>query len=156
MADPVTIALMAGTTLMSVSSQQKAGKQAQREAEFNASLEETAAIQRETDSKQRLLEAMTTANAQSASSGIAAFEGSPLTILQQSIDNESEASDRDQFNARISALGLRARGSSARSQANLSSFGSLLKGGASMAKLSSPPSSTADATISGSSGMGVA
>ena len=118
--DPVTIiGLVAtvGTSLISANQQARAGKQSLREAELTAQTEELAATQREGDRKERLAKAMATANAQAGAAGIAAFEGSPLTILQESIRNEETATERDRFNARISALTTRARGESARGTA---------------------------------------
>lgn len=134
MADPITIA-MVGSTLLSAGSQIKAGKASAKEAELSAQTAEIGAIQRETDRKERLATAMATANAQAGAAGIAAFEGSPLTILQQSIENEQTATERDQFNTRISALTTRARGQSAKTQSRIGAASSLLKGGARTAQL---------------------
>jgi hypothetical protein len=137
MADPVTIALIAsaGGTLLSAGSQVAAGRTASKEAELTAKTQELAATQREGDRKERLARAMATANAQAGASGIAAFEGSPLTILQQSIENEQTATERDSFNTRISALTTRARGQSARAQGVLGGAASLLSGGSKVAQL---------------------
>ena len=134
MADPVTITMVA-SSLLAAGTQIQAGRTAAKEAELSAQVEETAATQREADRKQRLAEAMATANAQAGASGIRAFEGSPLTILQQSIEAEETATERDMFNTRISALTTRARGKSAQGQAQLSAATSLLKGGAQTAQL---------------------
>ena len=134
MADPITIAAAAGT-LLSAGAQVSAGKQAVRESELSAQTAEVAATQREVDRKERLAQAMATANAQAGAAGIAAFEGSPLTILQQSIENEQTATERDQFNTRISVLGARARGKSAQGIARIGAASTLLTGGARTAQL---------------------
>ncbi len=130
-----SVALIAATTLLTVGSKVQAGKQAVKEAEITAQTQELAATQREVDRKERLATAMATANANAGASGIAAFEGSPLTILQQSIEAEQTATERDAFNTRIGALTTRARGQSAQSQARLSAAGSLLQGGSNIAQL---------------------
>ena len=127
MADPVT-ATIAITSLLSAGAQVGAGRTAVKEAELSAQVEETAATGREADRKERLATAMATANAQAAASGVVAFEGSPLTILQQSIEAEETATERDLFNTRISTLTGRARGKSARGQARVGALTSLFKG----------------------------
>tara|TARA_R110000851_G_scaffold40690_1_gene102472 strand:- start:6032 stop:6442 length:411 start_codon:yes stop_codon:yes gene_type:complete len=134
MADPITISMVAGT-LLSAGSQVSAGRQAAKESELSAQTAEVAATQREVDRKERLAQAMATANAQAGASGIAAFEGSPLTILQQSIENEETATERDQFNTRISTLSTRARGKSAKGQGVLGGASTLFKGGYKAAQL---------------------
>jgi len=134
MADPLTMAVVAGT-MLSTGSQVSAGKQAVRESKVTAQIEQTAATQRERDRKERLAKALATANAQAGAAGIMAFEGSPLTILNQSIENEQTATERDVFNTRISTLVGRARADNAKSQANIGAATSLLKGGVQAAQL---------------------
>jgi hypothetical protein len=134
MADPLTMAVVA-SSLMAVGSQVSAGRQAVRESKVTAQIEETAATQRELDRKERLAKALATANAQAGAAGIMAFEGSPLTILNQSIENEQTATERDVFNTRISTLVGRARADNAKSQANIGAATSLLKGGVEAAQL---------------------
>lgn len=134
MAEAALIAT-AASSLLSVGTQIRGGKVAQREAELTAEMQETAAVQREADRKERLAEALATANARAGASGIRAFEGSPLTILQKSIEQEETATERDQFNTRISALMSRARGRSALAQSQLGAATSLLKGASSTAQL---------------------
>ena len=124
-----------GTSLISANQQARAGKQTLREAELTAQTEELAATQREGDRKERLAKAMATANAQAGAAGIAAFEGSPLTILQESIRSEETATERDRFNTRISALTTRARGQSALSTARVGAATTLAKGLATGAQL---------------------
>ena len=115
-------------SLLSVGAHVKAGRTAAAESEQTAQIQETAATQREADRKERLASAMATANAQAGAAGIAAFEGSPLTILQTSIEAEETATERDMFNTRISALTTRARGRSAKRGANIRAGQSLIRG----------------------------
>ena len=138
MADPLTISLVAGSTLLSAGSQIQAGKTSAKEAELSAQTAELGATQREVDRKERLAQALSTANAQAGAAGIAAFEGSPLTILQQSIENEQTATERDMFNTRISALTTRARGQTAKRVGQVGAATSLLKGGAKTSQLLTP------------------
>lgn len=155
MADPVTIALAAtaATSLLSVGTQLQAGKAAVRESELTAQAEELGATQRETDRKGRLANALATANAQAGAAGIAAFEGSPLTILQESITTEETATERDAFNTRISALRTRGRGQAAKKSGQLAALTSLVKAGAAVTLI---PGDPGGATLSGSRGQAVA
>ena len=121
-------AIPAVLSLLSVGAQLKAGRTAAAESEQSALIQETAATQREADRKERLASAMATANAQAGAAGIAAFEGSPLTILQTSIEAEETATERDRFNTRISAMTTRARGKAARSASRIGAAQSLIKG----------------------------
>jgi len=134
MAEAAVLIAAAGT-LFSVGGQIRAGKTAVRESELSAQIEETAAAQRETDRKENLATALATANAQAGAAGIAAFEGSPLTILQQSIENEQTATERDLFNTRISALTTRARGQTTRTFAQIGAGTSLTRGASQIAQL---------------------
>ena len=134
MATALLVASVAGT-LLSAGAQIKAGRDAAHEAELSAQTAELGATQREGDRKERLAKAIATANAQAGAAGIAAFEGSPLTVLEQSIENEQTATERDQFNTRISALTTRARGQAAKTTGQLGAASSLLKGGAKAAQL---------------------
>ena len=135
MAESALLITAVAGTLLSAGTQVKAGKDAARDAELSAQTEELAATQREGDRKERLAKAMATANAQAGASGIAAFEGSPLTILQESIKNEQTSTERDQFNARISALTTRARGQGAKTTAQIGAASTLLKGSTTAAQL---------------------
>ena len=137
MADPLTIALVASSagTLLSAGTQISAGRATARESELTAQAGELAATQREADRKERLAKAMATANAQAGAAGIAAFEGSPLTILQESIAAEETATERDLFNTRISALTTRARGQTAQRAGQIGAATSLLQGGSRVAQL---------------------
>ena len=121
--------MMAGTA-MSLSTaytqgklEKSAGRQAAADAEVVAKQEELGAIQREADRKARLSESLATQNANVGASGIAAFEGSPLTVLEESIKTEATATERDAYMTRLSAMSTRAKGQmtkeSAKIRANL-------------------------------------
>jgi len=110
------VAMIAGTA-MSLNTaytqgklEKSAGRQVAREAEIVAKQEELGAIQREADRKARLSEALATQNANIGASGIAAFEGSPLTVLEESIKAEETATKRDIYMTRLSAMSTRAKG----------------------------------------------
>ncbi len=137
MADPLTIALVAstGASLLGAGQQISSGRTSAKEAELTAQTQELAATQREGDRKERLARALATANAQAGAAGIAAFEGSPLTILQESISAEETATERDLFNTRISALTTRARGQTARRAGQVRGVTSLIRGVSSTAQL---------------------
>ena len=126
---------LVASTLLSTASQVSAGKSAVKEAELTAQTQELAATQREGDRKERLARALATANAQAGAAGIAAFEGSPLTIIEQSITNEQTATERDQFNTRIAALTTRARGQTAKRASQFGAATTLLSGGSKAAQL---------------------
>lgn len=98
----------------------EAGKAQQREAETAALAEEAAGVSREADRKARLAQALASQNAAAGASGIAAFEGSPLTIMKADIAKEGEATQRDIFQTNLRARTLRARGTIAKRQAKTS------------------------------------
>lgn len=93
------------------------GKAQRREAETQALAEEAAGVSREADRKARLSEALASQNAAAGAAGIAAFEGSPLTILKEDIKREQKATQRDIFQTQLAAKTLRARGKIAERQA---------------------------------------
>ncbi len=98
------------------------GKSARREAETQALAEEAAGVSREADRKERLAMALASQNAAAGSAGVAAFEGSPLTILKEDIKREQKATGRDIFQTQLAAKTLRARGKIAEKQAKLRGF----------------------------------
>ena len=104
-----------------------AGKIARGEAEVAAKQEELSAIAREGDRKERLAEALASQNAAAGAGGVAAFEGSPLTILQEDIRKEEKATQRDVFQTQLRAATLRAGGKIAAKQARASANIGLLR-----------------------------
>lgn len=115
MAQFAVIAAVAASVLQSQQTK-AAGTIKQEEGETAARLEELGAVQREKDRKARLSSALASQVAESGAKGIAAFEGSPLTILEEDIRREEEATERDIFQSRFSSLTKRARGNIAERQ----------------------------------------
>jgi hypothetical protein len=116
----VMLAATVASSLLSFKQKQDAGAIAKMEAETGARSEELAAIQREGDRKGRLSQALATQAAGAGASGISAFEGSPLSILQESIKTEETATQRDTFQTRLEALTTRTRGLVSKKQASSS------------------------------------
>lgn len=106
--------LSAGTAALQFSQQKGAADLTVLEGNIAAQQEELAATQREADRKERLATAMASQSASAGSRGVLAFEGSPLTVLQEDVRREEQATDRDRFNARLQAMTKKAR---SRSQA---------------------------------------
>ena len=69
------------------------------------------AKQREADRKERLAMALASQNASAGAGGIAAFEGSPLTIMKEDMRREKEATSRDKFMADLGVMTSKARAS---------------------------------------------
>lgn len=69
---------------------------------------ETAAAAREADRKERLAKAVASQAAGTGASLIA-FEGSPLTVLEEDIQREEQATERDILSTRIEQLASGAR-----------------------------------------------
>jgi hypothetical protein len=104
MAQFIPLAVSAGGGLLQAGQQRAAGQVQAEEFEILAKQEELGAVQREADRKRRLSEALSTQVASAGARGIAAFEGSPLTILKEDIRTERTATQRDKFQTRLSAL----------------------------------------------------
>ena len=79
------VAVMVAISLIQANEAKKAGRARNAQAKVAAKQEEVAAIGREADRKGRLATAMASQTAAAGASGIAAFEGSPLTILNEDI-----------------------------------------------------------------------
>ncbi len=93
------------------------GSIARGESEVAAKAEEAAGVARESDRKQRLSEALASQNASAGSNGIAAFEGSPLSVMKEDIRREKVATERDVFQTKLKSMTLRSRGKIAERQA---------------------------------------
>ncbi len=126
----LAVAVVTVTTVAQFQQTRAAGQIAQGESKVQAKAEELAAVQREGDRKARLAEALASQNALAGAGGIAAFEGSPLTILKADVKAEEVATERDQFQTNLSVMTGLARGSIARKQANTAANIGLLRGGA--------------------------
>jgi hypothetical protein len=113
--------------VLSFGQQRAAGDIARGESKVAAQQEELGAVQRESDRKGRLAEAMASQNAAAGASGVAAFEGSPLTVLQEDIKTEERATQRDKFQTKLGAATTRARGKIAQTQAKTGASIGLLR-----------------------------
>lgn len=107
----------------------RSGKMQQGQAEVTAQQQELQVVQREADRKDRLASALSTQRAQAGASGISAFEGSPLTILDDSIRREEVATERDKFQTSISALAIRSAGRTRRKSMEASAILNLAQSG---------------------------
>lgn len=114
---PAAIGTQAGVSLFQFFGTRTAGKIAKMEAETAAQAEELGAVQREADRKESLARAMASQVAESGAKGVAAFEGSPLSVLQADISREEEATQRDIMMSKLAAMTTRARGKAAKKQA---------------------------------------
>ena len=97
--------------------QRAQGDIARGEAEVAAKAEEAAGVSREADRKGRLAEALASQNASAGASGIAAFEGSPLSVMKEDVRREKVATERDKFQTKLKSMTLKARGKIAQRQA---------------------------------------
>lgn len=122
------LAATAATAAASASASRSAASALLRQSKLDAKQTELQATQQEADRKQRLVEALASQNAEAGAKGIAGFEGSPLTILQEDIRRESVATERSRFGSDLNQMSIRFRGKQGaralKTQANLS----LLKG----------------------------
>jgi hypothetical protein len=114
-----------------------AGKIAEMEAQTEAAQIETAAAQREADRKERLARAVSSQIAAGGASGLT-FEGSPLSVLEEDVRREGEATQRDVLMSDLAAKSARARGTVAKKQAKGAAVLGLLKTASDAAKSFSP------------------
>jgi len=103
--------------VVSLVQERAAGDIARGESEVQAKAEEAAGVAREADRKARLVEALASQNAAAGAGGIAAFEGSPLSVMEEDTRRESVATERDVFQTELAAKTIRARGVIAQRQA---------------------------------------
>jgi len=101
---------MAGVSLLQFGLQRSAAEIERAEAETSANAEELGAKQREADRKGRLSAALASQNAEAGAKGVAAFEGSPLAIMDADIALEQEATQRDVFQTKLKSEALRSSG----------------------------------------------
>jgi hypothetical protein len=107
-----------------------AGKLSQMEAETQAKQEEIAVISRESDRKSRLADALASQVASAGARGIQAFEGSPLTIMNEDVKREKTATGRDRLMSEIARISLKSSGAQSRFMGNMQGYGSMLKSAA--------------------------
>lgn len=90
-------ALFGATSLMQIGGALTAGKIAKTQSKLERKQLQLQLQARETDRKEALAQAMAAANAASGTKGIAAFEGSPLAMLEQMEMRSMEESQRDKY-----------------------------------------------------------
>ena len=107
----IGLGLIAASTASQFAQSRNAATAARQEGEFAAKQENLAAVQREADRKERLARAMASQTASAGSRGVAVFEGSPLSVLQEDVRREEEATERDVFGAKLAASTAKIRAS---------------------------------------------
>ncbi len=124
-------AILLSTAAIQISQQRAQADIALGNAKVEAEQEELGAKQREADRKERLSLALASQNANAAAGGIAAFEGSPLTVMNEDIRREQVATQRDEFSSRLASLTAKSRGKiqskSLRSQSLLTALDAAVK-----------------------------
>ena len=103
-----------------------AGKIRADESETEARSIELAATSREADRKERLAKSLSSQIARSGAAGVAAFQGSPLTVIKDSIESERRGTERDVFQSELSSMTTRSRGRTSRRIANMNARQGLL------------------------------
>ena len=106
----MAVAIPIATAAIQMSQQKAQADIALGESNIQAEQQELGAKQREADRKERLAMALASQNAMAGAGGIAAFEGSPLTIMKEDIRREKQATDRDVFSTKLETMTTRARG----------------------------------------------
>lgn len=128
----MAMAIPIATAAIQMSQQKAQADIAQGEAKVVAEQEELGAKQREADRKERLSIALASQNAAAGAGGIAAFEGSPLTILNEDIEREQVETERDRFATGLRTMTAKSRG---KTQASSLRSQSLLTGAQTAAKV---------------------
>lgn len=108
--------------------QMDAASLASTEGNLAAEMQDVAALQRETDRKLDLARAISTTRAKASGAGIVTNVGSPLSIIEQQIEQEKIDTERDKFNAMISAQSARYQGAARAGQIRGQATLSLLRG----------------------------
>ena len=126
--------LMTAASLASAGAKETQSKIEQGQAEVAASQEELRLTQREADRKDRLASKLASQNAMAGARGIAAFEGSPLAIVEDSIQREQTATERDRFQTNLTALAIRSGAKIKRKLSQANTQLGLLQQGASLAQ----------------------
>ena len=98
------------TSLLQYGAARTAGKIAKYESKLEARQIKLNALSREADRKENLAKAMASANAASGTKGIAAFEGSPLAILDQMEKTSDRDTQRDEYMSGLAAKTAKYRG----------------------------------------------
>jgi hypothetical protein len=133
----------------------KAGKEEAYRLELEGKQDQIATTAREADRKRELAKALASQNALAGARGIAAFEGSPLAIMQEDMAQEVKATERDWFEQKLRHRQRRGAARNAKDAAYLQAGTGLLMSALSMAGSmgGGSPASSASATGGGKSGV---
>jgi len=126
--------LTVGSSLLAAGASERQSSLEAGQAEVAASQQELQVTQREADRKDRLANSLATQNALAGAKGIAAFEGSPLTILEDSIERERVATERDIFSTQLGVLATRSTAKARRRASQVSTGIGLVQRGSQLAK----------------------
>ena len=127
-------AIVAGAaSLASFATKRSQAKIERGQAEVAAKQQELQVLQREADRKDRLAASISSQNALAGAKGISAFEGSPLTILNDSMTREATATGRDQFSTSLNVLAMRGSARNRQVFSNIGANLSLLQSASSLA-----------------------
>ena len=107
----------------------QAAKMASTEGKLAAEMEDVAAMQRETDRKLDLARAVSSTRAAASGSGILGNVGSPLSVIEQQIEQSQIDTERDKFNTKIAQQSARYRAAAQAGQIRGQAGLSLLKSG---------------------------
>ena len=131
MADPMTagMLLIGGGSLLGAKSTLDQGSMAREQAKTEATAIETQAAQREADRKDRLLKVMASQSAMAGAGGVAAFQGSPLAVLDENIRQSEKAQEREDLATKVGVTTARTRGKVAYRQSRLQAATGLLQVG---------------------------
>ena len=129
---PLVLAL--GSSLMGAAASERQSSLEADQAEVAATQQELQVTQREADRKDRLATSLATQNALAGAKGIAAFEGSPLTIMEDSMERERVATERDIFSTKLGALATRSTAKAKRRASQVSTGIGLVQRGSQLAK----------------------
>jgi len=132
-AAPLIVA--AGSSLLAAASTERQSSLESSQAEVAASQQDLQVTQREADRKDRLANSLATQNALAGAKGIAAFEGSPLTILEDSIERERVATERDVFSTELNNLAMRSTAKSRRRASQIGNVASLAQRGSQLSQI---------------------
>ena len=117
-----------GMSLLAYKQQSSAAKLASTEGKLAAEMEGVAALQRETDRKLELVKAISSQRASASGRGIEVNTGSPLAVINNTIEDADKDIDRDRFNSKIAAQSALYRGAARSGQLKGQAQLSLLKG----------------------------
>lgn len=128
----MAVALPVAMAAVQIGQNVASSKIAGGEADLQAQQIELGAKQREADRKERLSLALASQNAAAGAGGIAAFEGSPLTIMNEDIRRAEQETERDAFSSQLEIMTAKNRARAAKSGFG---FNSLIAGGEAATKV---------------------